>query len=219
MEFLDLKTLSLIALLTSIMLPLVLLSAVNAKHDDPVMMDWSRGATLYSVGFIGLSLRGLLPDFISIVVANLLVISGYFELHRGIRRFYQRHTSRRLLFIVGPVVGLIFVWFGLIDPSLTIRLIAFSGIVFALTAAISMFDCPEHNHTSPINTSSHVTVFAPLTTNLTGPPDFCAGNATFHSPFAFGVAATLVSPTCTVTVSPAAAQPQTWIGFPCCKTM
>ena len=137
MEFLDLKTLSLIALLTSIMLPLVLLSAVNAKHDDPVMMDWSRGATLYSVGFIGLSLRGLLPDFISIVVANLLVISGYFELHRGIRRFYQRHTSRRLLFIVGPVVGLIFVWFGLIDPSLTIRLIAFSGIVFALTAAIS----------------------------------------------------------------------------------
>ena len=105
MEFLDLKTLSLIALLTSIMLPLVLLSAVNAKHDDPVMMDWSRGATLYSVGFIGLSLRGLLPDFISIVVANLLVISGYFELHRGIRRFYQRHTSRRLLFIVVRWLG------------------------------------------------------------------------------------------------------------------
>src|ERR1035437_649884 len=84
---------------------------------------------------------------------------------------------------------------------------------------ISMLDCPEHNHTSPIITSSNWTLVEPLTAKVYGPPAFMADRTAFHSPRSLAWTCWLPVESVTVIFSFGSAQPQTTSGFSCCKTM
>src|ERR1035438_2818030 len=84
---------------------------------------------------------------------------------------------------------------------------------------ISIFDCPEHNHTSPIITSSNSTLVAPLTARVYGPPAFMAATTAFHSPRSLAWTCWLPVESVTVIFSFGSAQPQTTSGFSCCKTI
>ena len=82
-----------------------------------------------------------------------------------------------------------------------------------------MFDCPEATHTSPIATSFTVSVFLPEIVISPATPGGNPASCTLHLPAASAAVSTVFAPSFTVTFSPAAAQPQTFAGFPCCKTM
>src|ERR1035437_1175245 len=84
---------------------------------------------------------------------------------------------------------------------------------------ISMLDCPEHNHTSPIITSSNWTLVEPLTAKVYGPPAFMADRTAFHSPRSLAWTCWLPVESVTVIFSFGSAQPQTTSGFSCCKTI
>ena len=84
---------------------------------------------------------------------------------------------------------------------------------------ISMFDCPEHNHTSPTSTSSNWTLVEPLTVRVCGPLAFMAGSTAFHSPRSLACACWLLPEISTVTFSPGCAHPQMASGLSCCRTM
>ena len=85
----------------------------------------------------------------------------------------------------------------------------------------TMFDCPEHSHTSPTSTSATASLACAVTTrSVYGPPAGCAGSRADQRPSrpartliaAGSAAAAAAALSETVTSSPAAAQPHTGIG-------
>ena len=54
---------------------------------------WAAGELAFAVGLVLLMVRGYIPDAYSIVVANMVAISGYFFIWQGIREYsQQKHT-------------------------------------------------------------------------------------------------------------------------------
>ena len=89
----------------------------------------------------------------------------------------------------------------------------------AWRSVISMFDWPEHSHTSPTSTSVRRWLMSPaLTTSACGPPALCAGSSMRQRPVASAVAVAFAVFSDTVTRVPASARPQIGIGRPRCST-
>ena len=134
---LDDKTLSAVALLTSLLLPLVLLAIGQLTTHSQATRAWTRGVGLYSLGFLFIALRNVIPDWVSIVVANCLFVVGYGELLHGVKYFFNRPVSRRwLAYILPPFTVLFFIFLG--GPgSLETRQVISSIVMGCLSAAIA----------------------------------------------------------------------------------
>ena len=84
----------------------------------------------------------------------------------------------------------------------------------------SILDCPEQSQTSPISTSLISRVFFPCTLIDVGVLlAIISGSFTSQRPFSEVFTVSLFDPMLTVTISPAAAQPQIRSGICCCSTM
>lgn len=67
--------------------------------------------------------RGFLPDFLSIVVANLAVLTGVVFYHAGVEQFFGRRPAwARWIAILGLLAPLLY-WYALVEPSYNARLI------------------------------------------------------------------------------------------------
>ena len=114
---LDIRTLSFLAMLTSLLLAAGLLLVNRVITHDPALRLWARGAMAAGGGFILLALRGMIPDVFSIVVANTLIVMGYgrrvagdVKLHyanpAAVRMFgarsFQALQSRPMLELIHP---------------------------------------------------------------------------------------------------------------------
>ncbi|TXH90834.1 MAG: response regulator [Rhodoferax sp.] len=140
MNMLDIRTLSLVALATSLLLPLVLLAGgqfVGSVHHST--RAFNRGVTLYAAGFLLFALRGLAPDWISIVVANLLIFAGYCELAIGFRMYFRGQASRRLLFMGLTLKLWMLIWYTYIDPSLANR-IFYNSIFLGTISSVMAYE-------------------------------------------------------------------------------
>ncbi len=80
----------------------------------------------------------------------------------------------------------------------------------------SMFDCPEHSHTSPMRMFC---IFSPAMVMVYGPPAFILGRFMRHLPRLSAVTRYILLSNSTIKLSPAAAVPHTGMGVPLCKTM
>jgi PAS domain S-box-containing protein len=136
MKPLDEATLSVVALFTSLLLPLVLMVMGQVTRKDAATGSWVRGAFLYAVGYIGLALRGQIPDLLSIVFANTCLFAGYAELLHGMRHFFGRPVNRRWILWVAPCYALVFYWAAIVSPSLQHRVVFASATLALLSWAI-----------------------------------------------------------------------------------
>jgi hypothetical protein len=73
------------------------------------MLTWAIAFAFLFTGAILLSLRGLIPDPLSIVLANLLLLETPIFILAGIRRFKGRITSWRMVAVAGVVIA---AWMG-----------------------------------------------------------------------------------------------------------
>lgn len=133
MQSLDIRSLSLVAVLTSLMLPLALKGMQTLTVKNAATHIWSRGAILYALGFALLATRGVTPDFLSVVVANLVLLAGFIELMSGFQIFFERPVSRRSSFSVLLIFVFPLLWFTYEHPSVGQR-IFYTSIAFALVS-------------------------------------------------------------------------------------
>jgi diguanylate cyclase (GGDEF)-like protein len=88
---------------------------------------WAAAPALQSLALV-LGLRGLLPDLLSIVVANLVLLTGMGFFYFGTQRFFNQAAS------FGRVLGLIaasaplLVWFTVVQPSFNARVLVVTAI-------------------------------------------------------------------------------------------
>jgi diguanylate cyclase (GGDEF)-like protein len=98
------------------------------------MDSWGAGMLMVAAGFGGIALRGIVPDLLSITVANTLAMGSSLFIYRALRTFNGRpvHDPAGLAAVVACTV-LIYV-FSAIVPSLPVRIAAMSSVIAILFA-------------------------------------------------------------------------------------
>jgi PAS domain S-box-containing protein len=89
-----------------------------------------------TVALFLIALRGTIPDYISMVLAHVLIISGAVLGYMGLERFCDKRTSQVHNYIVMAVFALVHSYFSLVQPSLAVR-----SLNTAIALLIICFQC------------------------------------------------------------------------------
>ncbi|QTN28457.1 response regulator [Rhodoferax sp. AJA081-3] len=138
---LDIPTLSVVALLTSLVLPLVLASSASFSTANRLATRTiTRGAVIYALGFFLLSLRGIAPDWLTFLVGNMLVLGGFAELTVGFGQYFRGVIHRGWAFTLLLLQAPWLYWCVVVEPDASQRVLIssiFVGIV--ATVLVGLF--------------------------------------------------------------------------------
>ena len=135
---LDPRTLVVASLMSALLLGSVSIAFAAMRGSSRVIGAWGVAMLVLAAGMLGLALRGLIPDWISIAAANTLVVAAIVLALRGLRRFLG---SRPRDLLGWGLTGALFVYlllFSLVWPSNVARTVAISTAVaiMAVRAAL-----------------------------------------------------------------------------------
>jgi PAS domain S-box-containing protein len=121
MNGLDLGTVLVGYLIGSALCALVMFSLWQENRRQPGVAFWMADFGLQFAGLLLVVLRGAIPDFLSIVVANLFIIGGTLALLMGLERYTGRVSSQRYNYLY--LAGFVGVqsYFTFVQPSLQAR--------------------------------------------------------------------------------------------------
>ncbi|HEY0162075.1 MAG TPA: GGDEF domain-containing protein [Edaphobacter sp.] len=124
---------------------------------------------LVLLGATAVALRGMIPDFISIVFGNLFVVAGYAVLFISLREFFGKKSNefywQAALFVAAVVT---MVLYGSIEPSTSKRLIAYSCVLLLQQIHIASFLYRNHDPAIRVPTASMALMIGALAlSNLT----------------------------------------------------
>jgi diguanylate cyclase (GGDEF)-like protein len=138
LEYLDIRTLALINLLFFMLYGLFTLSyAFNNKQFQGLeTLGWA--FIVGGVGFFLLGLRQIIPDIITIIVANTLLYVCFFMIFLGLMRFnaIEFPIGNIIGLFVGAAVIVLFIYFTLVEPSIKNRILVISGALVIQSALI-----------------------------------------------------------------------------------
>jgi hypothetical protein len=130
--YLDVRTLSFTTSIISLIVCLCMLYVLQTRKTYPGFRQWTIASFLGFLGFILMSGRGILPDFLTIIAANTLIIGSAFILAYGLETF-AGNTQRLWLYITPLVMVLVaLVHFTYFSPSVNARIITISGMYVLL---------------------------------------------------------------------------------------
>lgn len=128
-EYLDIRTLAVVSSIVSVAIFIMLLFIYLQRKTYPGFLDWVFAYLANSIGMILLGFRDVLPIFITIILANILIIFYLISILRGLRRF-TNHTQK--LWMDGALLvlsTLLFIVFTYIIPNVNSRIIIMSGFI------------------------------------------------------------------------------------------
>ena len=133
---LHIPTLAMVAVFVAAILGVLLLLAWQRDRGTDALAWWGSGYLVCSISFALLSARGVIPDVLSIEVANGLNLLGYSFMFAGTRAFSRRETPVTV-FLVAPLVWLTAMRVPAIAGDINLRVVVVSSLqcmFVALTA-------------------------------------------------------------------------------------
>jgi hypothetical protein len=144
--FLDMHTLIFVSGVTSMFLFVCMVYIRQKQKTYDGFLQWIFSSLINAAGMILLSQRGVWPDFLTVVIANTCLILSIVLINVGLSRFAGLQP-RTKLYLLSMLLFLAAFWgFTYALPSLTFRIIVFSGFQSALSviAAILIYrDLPR----------------------------------------------------------------------------
>ena len=110
---------------------------VNNRRRRPGIGFWLVDYALQIVALLLITLRGVVPDFASAVVANTLIVGGTVLLYTGLRRFIGRGGTQFHNYAMLAVFASVQTYFTLIHPSLAARNVNISAGLLFITAQVA----------------------------------------------------------------------------------
>jgi diguanylate cyclase (GGDEF)-like protein len=133
MHALDLRT---IISLTGVMGALMALVLLHVRRSYPASFqglgEWAAGPVLFFLSTLLFGARGLLPDWASMVAANLLLFGGALLLLSGSARFYGHPIPARWIALILLLSSLPLMWWGVWQPDYNSRLMFISSVMAAI---------------------------------------------------------------------------------------
>ena len=129
---LDIHTLSLVAMISMVTASFATLMVWHLIPQERSLRDWAVGITLLTAGFFILSLRGIIPNFFTVVIANTILILSVGYLHLGTRKLLGFGFGRPWHWYAAAITFLNCIVTVYIVPSHALRAIALSVLYVPL---------------------------------------------------------------------------------------
>jgi PAS domain S-box-containing protein len=131
---LDIKTTMLMYSIVNIVCAIVMAVAwyQNRKYFSGLSF-WLADLVLQAGGAILIVLRGTVPDFVSMVVANTMILAGIVIIYIGLERFLGQRSSQIHNYVLLALFVPIATYFTLAQPSLEVRSAVISLMTFIFT--------------------------------------------------------------------------------------
>ncbi|MEF3696763.1 ATP-binding protein [Desulfolutivibrio sp.] len=120
---LDIRTLFLVYSIAMAVSAAVFLGLYRIRFADKSPLAWGLGSAAITLGFLLIFLRGVIPAFVSIVMANMCIVFGHGMFLCGIRLLMGRPSWCLPVAIVPCLMAPLLAWFTYVDPSLPIRIL------------------------------------------------------------------------------------------------
>lgn len=143
---LDPRTLIVASLLIAVLLGTVSLAFATIRGSSRIMGAWGRAMLLLAAGLLGLALRGMIPDWISIAVANTAVVAALVLALRSLRQFLGSAPRDALGWGLTAALFAYLLLYAVVWPSTVARIVAVSaalGVVAARGAMLLRRNAPE----------------------------------------------------------------------------
>lgn len=135
MDFLDIRTIVCVGVVTDVICTLVLAALWHQNRTRFAgMAFWAADFFLQTVGLMLIVLRGFIPDWMSIILANALVAGGALLGYLGLERFVGKRSSHahNVLLVVTFVLVQAFLTYG--TPNLWARSLNVAVILLLITS-------------------------------------------------------------------------------------
>ncbi len=129
LEF-DIRSAMMIGAFLNVLIAAMLLVVRNTlplAYKDSLRWWWC-GLLLQPTGFLLIAMRGHLPEFISIVLANTIIASALACFAIAMRMFNGVRQRRILAFSLVLCAGLVASWFSMVYDSLLVRIVGLSAV-------------------------------------------------------------------------------------------
>jgi PAS domain-containing protein len=127
--FLDMRTLTLVCGIISASLIVCLVYTYKYRKTYPGFNKWTLAFLCNFIGFILLGFRGVLPDYITVILANTLVVACYVLIARGMNEFASSEQNDWMDIISVLAVVLLFFYFTYVLPNVNIRIGVISTVL------------------------------------------------------------------------------------------
>lgn len=120
-------TLGLATAVVQITLAAIMLFFLHTRKTYPGFGKWAASQALWSIGFVLLILRGIIPDFVSIVVGNYLIICGMALFYDGLVAFKGqrwRPATNGVIHLLGLICIMHMAWHVYVTPDINMRVAA-----------------------------------------------------------------------------------------------
>ena len=133
---LDTRTIFLITFFNVLIMGVGILAAARAYdgHVHRSMTVWGRACLIVIAGWLLVGLRGIIPSFLSIIVASALLHFGVAEYYQSLRLFDGQPLYRRYTNVLVIVTTALLAFFFYIDEHLILRIVISSLVLMFLFA-------------------------------------------------------------------------------------
>lgn len=137
MDIFHIKTLFITIALASSSCAVAIFILHKLKFSIEGTLYWAYGSLIIACSIILLILRGILPDFVTIIIANIGIVYGLSLGLTGLRVFLGRSSILKFTLISPLALAPFLFWYSEIEPSLSARIVVFSLGIVAFSAAIA----------------------------------------------------------------------------------
>lgn len=129
-EYLDMRTMLQVGAMVCLTLALIMTYYSLARKTYQGFQYWTSGIVCIGIGAVLVSMQKELPDFVSIIIGNFLIIIMPFLLTCGIKKFLNIEWKLTGLNIAILILFLLtFAWLTYINPSLPTRIICVNFVM------------------------------------------------------------------------------------------
>ncbi|MEN8189603.1 MAG: PAS domain-containing protein [Thermodesulfobacteriota bacterium] len=147
-SFVDIRTLLFVLSTTTLALGLCMAAYSSTRKTYPGFNSWTRASMLHAAAFFLFSLRGIIPNFLSIIAGNLIFITAMSLFYFGFKLFVGEKPNVRLhtALILSYSLGFI-PYFTYInpDPSGRIATACFFAVFYILLSCKSYMQTKKYN--------------------------------------------------------------------------
>ncbi|MBN2441032.1 MAG: sensor histidine kinase [Spirochaetales bacterium] len=127
------------SIINTVILFLSIIVWIGNRKRYPGTFGWMIGLLTAACGEILLMLRGIIPDFFTIVMSNTCLLSGYVIFYFGLRHFIENKVRGSFNIILICIFFALFNIFGLVSPDLFLRYIIFSVFIVIISSQFVWF--------------------------------------------------------------------------------
>lgn len=133
MDLFDIRTIILSHIITNVICLVVMVSLWLRNRDRFAGLGfWSIDFVFQFMAILLIALRSIVPDYLSIVLGNTLVIAGTVLLYIGLEHFADKRTSQTLNYFLLTAFIFLHIYFTLGQPSLLMRTINLTVAIILL---------------------------------------------------------------------------------------